>query len=237
MRYQNSVLGVLWVLIKPYATFAVMYVVWTRIVNVDIPNYQLYLLSGIILFSYFNELILLGQMSLLDNAHIILKVNFPRQIVVLSTMLSGLINLGINLIFFIVIAVISGVQFTYGSVLYFIFIVGIIFLFAMGVSFFTSVISIRFRDLKNIFELGIILLQWVTPVFYAVSSNLFSGRTSDYIAANPLGIVINQGRAAFDIYGTKNISLMIIYFIISFIIFLIGWRYFNKSVKKVAEHF
>lgn len=237
MRYQNSVLGVLWVLIKPYATFAVMYLIWTRIVNIDIPNYQLYLLLGIILFTYFNELIILGQMSLLDRAHIILKVNFPRQIVVLSTMISGLINLAINLIFFVAIALISGIQFTFAGVLYFIFIVGVIFLFAMGVSFFTSVMTIRFRDLKNIFELGIFLLQWVTPVFYAVNGGMFSGRTSDYIAANPLGIIINQGRAAFNIYGTRNISLIIIYFIVSLIIFFIGWRYFNKSVKKIAEHF
>lgn len=237
MRYQNSVLGVLWVLIKPYSTFLVMYIVWTRIVNVDIANYQLYLLLGIILFSYFSELIILGQMSLLERAHIILKVNFPRQIVVLSTMISGLINLGINMVFFIVIALANGIQFSVLGVLYFLFLVGIIFLFAMGISFFTSVLTIRFRDLKNIFELGIFLLQWVTPIFYVVSNNIFTGRTSDYIASNPLGIVINQGRSAFNIYGDRDIPLMVIYFFISLLIFFVGWYFFNGKVKQIAEYF
>lgn len=237
MRYQNSILGVLWVLIKPYSTFLVMYVVWSRIVNIDIKNYQLYLLLGIIIFSYFSELILLGQMSLLERAHIILKVNFPRQIVVLSTMINALINLFINMIFFFIIALINNLQFSILGFLYFIFLILILFIFSMGISFFVSVLTIRFRDLKNIFELGIFLLQWLTPVFYVISSNIFEGRVSDYIAANPLGILINQARSAFNIYGDINLPIVFGYFIFSIVIFLIGWRYFNVNVKKIAEYF
>ena len=237
MRYQNSVLGVLWVLIKPYATFIVMYIVWTKIVNQDIPNFQLYLLLGIIIFTYFNELILLGQTSLLDRAHIILKVNFPRQIVVLSTLISALINLGINLVFFLLILFLNHTPFSILGLIYFIFLVGILLIIGMGISFFTSVMTIRFRDLKNIFELGLFLLQWVTPVFYAVNSSIFEGGVTKLIAANPLGIIINQSRAAFNIYGEKDITLMVIYFLVSVVIFFLGWKYFNINVKRIAEYF
>src|SRR5260221_2602288 len=172
MRYQNSALGILWVLIKPYSTFLVQYIVWTKIVNFQIPNYQLYLLLGIILFTYFNELIILGQMSLLDRAHIILKVNFPRQIAILSALISAIINLAINMVFFLVIASLNGgVQINIKSILYFTFIALILFIFGLGISFFTSVLTVRLIDLKNVFELGIFLLMWLIPNFYSLSSN------------------------------------------------------------------
>lgn len=237
MRYQNSVLGILWVLIKPYSQFLVQYLIWTRITNFQIPNYQLYLLLGIIMYTYFNELILLGQMSLLDRAHIILKVNFPRQIAIFSALLSALINLGINFIFFSIIASINGMNISIEGIVYFFFLAIVLFIFGLGVSFFTSIATIKLRDLKNVFELGLFLLMWTTPIFYSVSSGFVEGSVSSYVAANPLGIVINQGRAAFGIYGVVDWKLMVIYLLASIIIFILGWFYFNKSVKKIAEYF
>lgn len=237
MRYQNSALGILWVLIKPYSQFLVQYIIWTRITNFQIPNYQIYLLLGIVMYTFFNELIILGQMSLLDRAHIILKVNFPRQIAIFSALLSALINLAINMVFFLIIAVLNKVTITPLSILYFLFLTLIIFIFGVGVSFFTSIATIKLRDLKNVFELGLFLLQWLTPIFYSVSSGFVSGSVSDYIAANPIGIVINQGRAAFGITGQINFQLMFAYLLGSILIFVLGWVYFNKKVKQIAEYF
>lgn len=237
MRYQNSALGVLWVLIKPYSQFLVQYIVWTRITNFQIPNYQLYLLLGIVMFTFFNELIILGQMSLLDRAHIILKVNFPRQIAIFSALISALINLAINMVFFIIIAYINKLTITPFSILYFVLLATILFIFGVGISFFTSILTIKLRDLKNVFELGLFLLQWLTPIFYSISSNFVEGSVSNYISANPLGIVINQARAAFGIYGELNVGLMFAYLAGAIIVFVLGWIYFNKKVKEIAEYF
>ncbi len=237
MRYQNSVLGVLWVLIKPYSQFLVQYIIWTRITNFQIPNYQLYLLLGIILYTYFNELIVLGQMSLLDRAHIILKVNFPRQIAIFSALISALINLGINFVFFLIIAALNGVTITLMGVLYFLFLAVILFFFGVGVSFFTSIATIKLRDLKNVFELGLFLLMWLTPIFYSVSSTFVEGSVANYVAANPLGILINQARSAFGIYGQTDLGLMGLYLLGSIGIFTLGWIYFNNKVKQIAEYF
>jgi ABC-type polysaccharide/polyol phosphate export permease len=236
MRYQNSILGVLWVLIKPYTIFVVQYFVWTRITNIQIDFYPLYLLLGIIIYTYFNELTILGQLSLLDRANIILKVNFPRQIAVLSALISSLINLGINIILFIIIALISGLDINILGVLYFIFIVLILFIFSLGLSLFTSILTIRLRDLKNIFELGLFLMYWATPIVYVLDSSIVQGRTTDIIAANPLGIVINQIRAGFGIYGEVNFELMLGYLAISVVILILGWHYFSRNVRKIAEY-
>ncbi|MEP7104024.1 MAG: ABC transporter permease [Candidatus Dojkabacteria bacterium] len=237
MRYQNSILGILWVLIKPYATFLVMYFVWSKISSQSIENYPLYLLIGIVFYTYFNELAILGQMSLLERAHIILKVNFPRQIAIISALFSGVINLFINLIFIFIILVLQGKEINPMGILYVLFLTLIIFLFNLGLSFFTSILTVRFRDLKNIFELAFFLLFWATPIMYVVDNSLFDSFTAKIIRFNPIGIILNQVRAGFGIYGDINLPLMLAYFAVSVLIVILGWIYFNYKVKQIAEFF
>jgi ABC-2 type transport system permease protein len=237
LRYQNSVLGVLWVLIKPYSTFIVMYLVWTRVLNQSMPNYQLYLLIGIVIYTFTNELIITGQMALLERANIILKVNFPRQIAIISALTNSLINLAINMVLVFIIILLSGQTITFIGVLYFLFVALILFLFGLSLSFFTSVLSVRFRDLKNILELAVFLLYWATPILFTVSNSVIPGPFTQVIAANPLGILINQIRASFGIYGEIDLPLMLVYFVVSIICVLVGWAYFNVNVKKVSEYF
>lgn len=237
MRYQNSILGVLWVLIKPYSTFIVMYLVWTRILNQNLPNYSVYLLLGIIVYTFISEMIILGQMSLLDRAGIILKVNFPRQIAVISSLFTAVINFIINMVLVIFITIISGVQFNILGMVYIIFVAIIAFIFCIGLAFFTSVITIKFRDLKNVFELAIFLLYWATPIVYVIDNANVTGNFSDFVAANPIGIIINQVRAALGIYGSINFPLMVLYLVFSCLFATAGWIYFSRKVKIVAEFF
>lgn len=236
MRYQNSILGIMWVVIKPYATFFVMFTIWSSFSGQNIENYSIYLLLGIITYTFFQELIVFGQMALLERAHIILKISFPRQIAITSALINALINLGINMVFALFILVSRGIKINIEGILYYLFIVLTIFTFALGFSFFTSILTIRFRDLKNIFDLGLFVLLWATPIFYSLESNQASG-ISSLVKYNPLGILINQVRAAFGIYGEIDFQITFIFFILSILFTLLGWRYFSKQVKKIAEHF
>ncbi len=236
MRYQNSFLGILWVLAKPYSTFFVLYFLWSKIGRTG-ENYQLYLLLGIIFYTYFQELIVYGQNSLLDRAHIILKVNFPRQIAIMSSLINALINLAINVVFIIAIILFSGVGVTFGGVLYFLFIALMVFVFCLGLSFFFSILTIRLRDLTSILDLGLFLLYWASPVFYRLDASLLGSSVTQLIAMSPISIVLGQVRAAFGIDGQINFGLMVLYFFISIVIAIVGWYYFRHNVKYVAEHF
>lgn len=239
LRYQNSLLGFLWVLIKPYSTFLVLYLVWTKIANQQVENYSLYLLLGIIMYTYFSEMLVLGQMSLLERSSIILKVNFPRQIVVLSSLISSVINLAINMIFFFILFASKDLKFDILKFLNFILIVIIFFILTMAISFFTSILTIKYRDLKNIVDLGLFLMYWATPIFY-ISDNVISSDQTllrQAIGLNPIGFLINQARASFNIYSDIKIEYTIAFLIFSIILFYIGHSYFNKNVKKIAEFF
>jgi ABC-2 type transport system permease protein len=233
MRYQNSLLGVLWVLIKPYLTFAVLFIIFSNFRGGSIPNFPLYLLIGIVFYTYINELNIRGQMSLLENAHIILKVNFPRQITILSSVINASINLFINFFLILFIALVSDVNISLTGILYILFISLIIFIFSTGLSMFMSILTIRYRDLEYILELFFQLFIYATPTFYLVDE--IGGTAGKLISLNPIGIMLNQVRAAFGIYGEINLNLMLIYLAVSIVTLILGWMFFQSRIKKIAE--
>ena len=100
LRYQGSVLGFAWSLLKPLFLFAILYVVFGLFLRIggDIPHYPVYLLLGIVLWTFFTEATNQGMSAIVDRGDLIRKINFPKYIVVISCTLSALINLGFNLL-------------------------------------------------------------------------------------------------------------------------------------------
>lgn len=235
MRYQNSLLGVLWVLIKPYSTFAVLYFLWSQREGAEVDHYGVYLLVGIIFYTFLQEIILYGNMTLVDKAHIILKANFSRQIAIISSLFSALINLLINLVLLFVIILVDGISISWQGLGMIGFVTLIIFVFGTGVALFTSVINVRFRDLKNIFELGLFLFYWVSAVVFVPDK--FTGNARFIMEANPVAILLNQVRAGFGIYGQIDLHLILFYLAVSLIIFILGWQFFSNNIRKIAEYF
>jgi ABC-2 type transport system permease protein len=238
MRYNNSFLGILWVLIKPYLTFVVLFVIWSRLSGGGVEFFRQYLLLGIIFYTYIQELVIFGQMSLLDKANIILKVDFPRQLAVLSSLVAAVINLMINLVLAFIIIYAAGITPSFAGLAYFVALVVTTFFMALGLSFFTSIFTIRFRDLKNIFELGFFLLFWTSPILYVPSNeDIGDGLASIIISYNPIGTLLNQVRASLNIYSDIELQFLLTYVLISLVLFITGWFFFNRQVKKVAEFF
>lgn len=238
MRYQNSILGFLWVLIKPYTMFLVLYLIFSNIVRSSVDNYALYLLIGVIFITFINELLVLGQLSLLERAQIILKVNFPRYIAIISALIGAVINLFINLVLIIALIIIADIDISILNFLALIFVVFTIFIWGIAIAFFTSILTVRVRDLKNIIELGMFVMQYATPVFYSLDDALIpDGKLKTLISINPLTILMNQTRAALGVYGEFNIMLMIGILLLGLATLIITYMFFESRVKKIAEHF
>ena len=75
LRYKNSYLGIIWIILKPLATFSVIYVVWSNIMVMD-ADYKMGLLLGIMLMSFFNEGVMMGLGALMAKSGVILKIKF-----------------------------------------------------------------------------------------------------------------------------------------------------------------
>src|SRR5882757_4369658 len=100
IRYQNSVLGYAWSLLRPLLLFIILYVVFVRFLKLgaEVPHYPVYLLLGIVLWNFFNEMTVQSLGSIVGRGDLIRKISIPRWIIVFSSSLSALINLGLNLV-------------------------------------------------------------------------------------------------------------------------------------------
>lgn len=205
------------------------------------------------LFNFVNESVMFGMNGLLDKSHIILKVNFPREIAVLSSMLMAVINLVINLFIFGIFCLFVPIGVTFATFLWFIFIVISIAIFIYGIDLFLSILLIKLRDLQNIFELLFQLLFWATPVFYSLGHEpgmiaTGPGHTlGNLVSLNPLGWIITSARQALiqgkigfvDIidYQVSGFYLIVLLFLVGCITVFAGRIFFKHKVKEIAEFF
>jgi ABC-2 type transport system permease protein len=239
MRYKGSILGFLWVLLKPFFMFIILFVVFSsvsgQVGNLTSKQYAVYLLSGLVIYTFFNEGITWGMGSIMERADLILKINFKRDIVVISALTMALINFGINLLIIGVIGMILGIQFSVMGGSYILLIGLVMFLAMYGISFFTSIWMVYVRDLAHITELGLQLMFYASAVFFPVE--LVPERYRFVVEYNPIAIYIQTVREALTHKNIINLDFILISLAVAIVLVLVGRLYFKHSVKRVAEHF
>lgn len=255
LRYNNSILGFVWVFIKPFVTFLVNYIVWTTLFQNKEDHFAMKLMLGIMMWTFVNEGIIFGMNGLLDKAGIILKVNFPRYTAIIASTLMSVINFIINIILFFIIFSVYNIStngvlipgFSISGVLIAIF--GLFlsmvttYLFCLGVSYFLSIVVVRVRDLQHILELFFAIAFWFTPVLVSgsliLASNPANVNSPYYIILmnNPIGWIIDFARNTV-IFGNFNGIDKVLWVLACVIILsILGSYYFERKVKTVAEYF
>ncbi|MGD8215790.1 ABC transporter permease [Aestuariimicrobium sp. Y1814] len=143
LRYQGSVLGYLWSLLKPLVMFTILYVVFGLVLRLgdSVPHYPVYLLLGLLLWNYFTEVTSVGLRSIVENGELIRKLSFPRYTIVLAGSVSAFVNLGISLLVFAGFVVVSGVDLHWRTV-FFPLILLELFVLAIGVAFLLSALFV-----------------------------------------------------------------------------------------------
>ncbi len=235
IRYNNSFLGFAWVLIRPFMMFLILYTVFSKFFggNDSISNYPLYLLLGTITFQFFSEGTINGMHSILGKAGIILKVNFPKEIAVVSSTIIAIINYGINLCIFGIFAIVFKTDVTFQSFLYFIFLIFIQYILILTFGFIISILHVRFRDIAPIWELVLQVFFYLTPIIYPIE--MLTGTISTVVALNPLTRIILSARSAL-IYGKiEFVKTNLIMLAIILPAFFISLYFFKKNIKGIAE--
>lgn len=154
LRYQNSVLGYVWSLLRPLFLFVILYVIFAVFLKIgdNIPHWPVALLLGIIMWEFFNEVTRNGLKAVVDKGGLIRKINFPKYIIILSSSLSALINLAINLVIVAIFIVWNGTPITWGYLLIPVFIIEL-YIFALGCAFILGTINVKVRDVSFIWEI------------------------------------------------------------------------------------
>lgn len=239
MRYKGSILGFLWVLLKPFFMFVILFVVFSsvsgQVGNLTSRQYAVYLLSGLVVYTFFQEGITWGLNSIMERAGLIVKINFKREIVVISALTMALINFGINLLIIGVIGTVLGVQFSLLGIAYILLIGLVMFLGMYGIAFFMSIWMVYVRDLAHIMELVLQLMFYASAVFFPIE--LIPEQYQFIVRYNPIALYIQAVREALINNNIMNTKFVFLSLIIAILLIIIGNRYFKKKILKVAEHF
>lgn len=241
VRYQSSALGYLWSVLRPLFLFAILYLVFTFVFKVGkgVPHYPVYLLMGIVFWNFFVETTTIGMSSIVGKGDLIRKISIPRYLTVFSTSVSALINLGINLVVLVVIALINGVDITWTWLLVPLVIVEL-FVFALSLAFFLAALYVRFRDITYIWEVGIQAAFYATPIIYPLT--IISEKYRPWFFINPMAQIIQDGRYLFvsretiTVWNVGDIRFAIIPLGIVAIFALISRMYFKSQAKWFAEY-
>ncbi len=246
LRYQGSVLGYLWALLRPMFLFAILYVFFVEILHIgkEIPHWGIALLLGIVLWNFFSEVVNQGLKSIVNSAGIIGKINFPKYIIVISASLSAVINLVINLIVVAVFATIDGVSPSWSMLLIPLFVVEL-YIFALGLAFLLSTINVRFRDIGYIWEVVSQALFYGSAIMFPINRvvEMHYGHTiAQILLANPLAQTIQDARYFGISHGTQtahtltdNVLIIAAPYVVSVVVFIIGALYFRKRSAYFAE--
>lgn len=243
LRYQGSVLGYLWALLRPLLMFAILYIVFAKLLQFgnDIPHYPVYLLTGTVLWSFFTECSQQGIQAMVGRGDLIRKISFPKYIVTVSTTLTAVINLLINLVVIVIFALINGVapSFSWLLVLPLIFE---LYLLALGISFLLGSINVKYRDIGSIWDVLIQALFYAVPIIYPIA---MVAETSTWAAKvillNPIAQVIQDVRwslitpATVTTSGFVGVWAELVAMGIVLVIFVVGALVFRKRSRFFAE--
>lgn len=234
MKYDNSVLGYLWSLLKPLLMFGTLYLVFSVFVRWQMDNYKLYLLLGIILWNFLAEVTLNTMVLLEAKASVLKKIYFPRWIIVISSSLTSVLTLFLNIIVFFIFYVVSGAGYKSTIWLFFIYIMEL-YVLVVGLTFFLCALFPKFRDIHHIWEVFVQLGFWSTPIIYPII--IVPEKYHKFIFLNPVARIIQGSRDAIigiggDFLGLNN-HIIIVIIAVSF--FVIGLMTFNKLSPSFAE--
>jgi ABC-2 type transport system permease protein len=170
LRYQGSMLGYLWSLLRPLFMFVILYLVFTVFLptSKDIPHKAVYLFLGIVLWNYFGEMTSGSVGAILGKGDLLRKINFPKYVVILAVAASATINLLLNAIIVAIFMIFNHVSISWSALLV-LPLLAELFLLGIGLAFFLSALFVKFRDVSYIWD---VLMQagfYATPILYSLS--------------------------------------------------------------------
>lgn len=248
LRYQGSMLGMAWSVLKPLMLFAVMYVVFVRFLRfgAGIPHFAVSLLLAQTLWAFFQEATSQGMQAIVGRGDLLRKLKFPKYIVVVSSTVSALINLVISLFVVLIFMIVNGVEFR-PTILLFPLVVVELYIFALGIAFLLSTMFVRFRDIGHIWD--VIMQAWfyATPIIYPLTQLINVGWLSVaklVLMLNPIAQIIQDARYLVVTTQTETIwglvsqqcwLLKLIPLLIIAIVLLVGVTVFRRRSPYFAE--
>ena len=232
-RYKGSVLGFLWTFINPLLQLMVYTFVFSIVLPNNIDKFYLYLFVGLVPWLFFSGSMTGGAACIVNQKDMVKKIYFPREVMPISYVASGFVNMLFCFIVIFAVIIVSGVGVNPVALLYLPVIMIVEFIMALGGAMLTSALTVYFRDLEYI--LGILTMAWMyfTPVVY--SMELVPDWIKPYFNLNPMTPVINAYRDILYYKQVPHLSTLVQGLVLGIIVLIVGSISFRKLQRGFAE--
>jgi lipopolysaccharide transport system permease protein len=218
IRYKQTVLGMLWVVLQPLLMTLIFAVVLGRLIRVpsDGIPYPLFAYTGIMVWIFFSSAVSITSNSLVGNSGLITKVYFPRVIIPIATIIARLVDLLVSCIILVGLMIYYRVGFTF-HILMVPFMILLVALLALALGMWSSAVNVKYRDVSLFLPVVIQLWMFVSPVVYPLS--LVPPKYRLIYSLNPLVGVLDGFRAAllgqrFDLVAiTLSLTITLVFLI------------------------
>lgn len=245
LRYQGSVLGYVWTLLKPLMLFGILFIVFTKFLKLGagVPNYPQSLLLGIVLWTFFVEATNMSLKSIVARGSLIRKINIPKYLIPLSVVASAFINMSLNLVVVFVFVFFAPFNaLSLNTLWIFPLLLIELAVLATGVGFFLAAFYAKYEDIDPIWEVVRQALFYTMPLLYPLS-RITDKTIQKLIMINPLSQIIQDARRFITYDGTSTISAVfgspymhLLSLSIVAAVMIIGLSYFNSQSNSFAEN-
>lgn len=206
VKYKSTALGVVWSMLNPLLYLMVFWLVFTIFLPSGIPDFAIYLLSGLLGYTLFSTALQGATSSVVESAALVTKVAFPREILPLSAIGASLVNFFYQFIVLVAFMLLVGHSFLSPALFLAPVALLVLLLLTTAIGMGTAAANVRYRDTRHLVELALIAWFWVTPVVY--SAQLVLGRLGPvaeaFYLANPLtSVTLGFQRA---LYGVQTMT-------------------------------
>lgn len=191
-RYKRSVLGIAWTMLSPMLTMAVLTIVFSQLFAYSVPQYPVYLLCGILLWSFFSQTTVAAMRELIWSGGLLQRIYVPRGLFAVAATGTGLVNLLLSLIPLGIIVLISGTPIT-PALIFLPIAILLASLFTLGVGLGMSSLAIVFTDVVDMYQIILLAWMYLTPIFYPVE--ILAERFQWVIKINPMYYILECFRS------------------------------------------
>lgn len=244
LRYQGSILGYLWSLLKPLMLFAIMHTIFTKFLKIGqgVPNYAISLLLGIVLWNFFNEATSSALKSIVGRGSLLRKINIPRYLIPVSSVAAALINMLLNLmVIFIFVLFAKDTPLSWQTIIFFPLLILELIVLSLSAGFFLSALYVKYRDIEHIWDIAKQALFYASAIIFPLSL-ISSLQVQKLLLLNPVAQIVQDLRAVVtygatpqinDLYANRFAVLIPLGLIT--LALVIGSAYFRRNSKYFAE--
>lgn len=231
-KYARSYLGIVWSVLNPLMTMAVMSMIFSTMFRRSIENFPIYYLTGYIFWQLFSTATNTAMTALVDNKTLLMKVKMPKQTFIMARVYTAFTNFAYTCIAYVLMLLVFRIELSWSILLFPISVLGVL-LFSMGIGYILSILYVFFGDIKYLYSVILTMWMYLSAIFYPVSQ--LPESVQKIIGINPIYVFINFARNCVMYQTVPSASEWIKILGWGVGIFVLGYWFFKKNENDVMQ--